>query len=333
MLSARIVAEQLDLGPQAYERLAQLEAVRLPPPYPFVLPIADAAQLLTQLHVPPEDIPPIIASMPAPETHPAEWWLLERCYAELISNIGSFDDKPVWPVLPAERGLLSRVLYLYVFLAATPIIRRWHEHLGIAEDISWATLADLGLWVRNYRIVHGQTGFDEYGWLTYHFRGGIYRLGRLQFGRWRISFDPTTTTLDTRFHRGAPALGVHIPGGSPLTPQACDVAFAQARPFYERHFPNEQYCIAECNSWLLDQQLCEYLPAHSNIIQFQQRFTIVADTRWPADDEIARFVFGRPLPAALESLPQSTMLQRAIVDHLRAGRHWYSQVGWMYLGR
>jgi hypothetical protein len=264
MLSARIVAEQLDLGPQAYERLAQLEAVRLPPPYPFVLPIADAAQLLTQLHVPPEDIPPIIASMPAPETHPAEWWLLERCYAELISNIGSF---------------------------------------------------------------------DEYGWLTYHFRGGIYRLGRLQFGRWRISFDPTTTTLDTRFHRGAPALGVHIPGGSPLTPQACDVAFAQARPFYERHFPNEQYCIAECNSWLLDQQLCEYLPAHSNIIQFQQRFTIVADTRWPADDEIARFVFGRPLPAALESLPQSTMLQRAIVDHLRAGRHWYSQVGWMYLGR
>jgi hypothetical protein len=331
MLSAQIVAEQLGLGPQTFARLAQLEAVKLPRSEPFVLPIDQAAQLLSQLQVPPEDIAPIIAAMPTPQTHPAEWWLLERCYAELVSDLGGFDEMLPWPALPAERGLLARLLYVYVFLAAAPSIRRWHQAHGIADDISWATLADLGTWVRNYRTAHGQTGFEEPGWLTYHFRGGIYRLSRLQFGKWRVSFDPASAGLDGTVRIGDPALGVHIPGGSPLTVQACDAAFAQVRPFFERHFPDEHYRIAECSSWLLDEQLAEYLGADSNIVQFQRRFTIPPGTRWAADDEIIRFVFGRPCPASLDSLPQRTTLERAIVHHLRQGQHWYGQTGWVEL--
>ena len=151
------------------------------------------------------------------------------------------------------------------------------------------------------------------------------------FGRWRISFDPPAAGLDGSFRRGDPALGVHIPGGGGLTPEACDASFAQARLFYERHFSREQYRIAECGSWLLDEQLAEYLPADSNIVRFQRRFTLVAGESWPADDEIVAFVFGRPRPASLDSLPRRTTLERAIVQHLREGRHWYSRLGWTYM--
>jgi GNAT domain-containint protein/N-acyltransferase family protein len=331
MIDAQTVAEQLGLGQEALVRMAQLGAAG-PPSQPLELPPIDqAAALLAQLHVPPEDSATIVEHMPSAEANPAEWWLLERCYNELVSDIGGFEEMPPWPALPAERGPLARVLYVYVFLAATPIIRRWHAARGIADEISWATLADLGTWVRRYRKTHGQTGFDQQFWLTYHYRGGIYRLGRLQFGKWRISFDPAVAGLDGAFHRGDPALGVHIPGGGGLTPEACDASFARARPFYERHFPSEQYRIAECSSWLLDEQLAEYLPADSNIVRFQRRFKIVDGNSWPADDEIVEFVFGRPRPASLDSLPQQTTLERAIVHHLRAGRHWYGHLGWTYL--
>ena len=40
-----------------------------------------------------------------------------------------------------------------------------------------------------------------------------------------------------------------------------------------------------------------------------------------ADIEVLRFVF-RTLTTPLDQLPRRTVLQRAIVDHLKAGRHW-----------
>jgi hypothetical protein len=39
------------------------------------------------------------------------------------------------------------------------------------------------------------------------------------------------------------------------------------------------------------------------------------------------FVFGRP-DAPLDTLPRDTTLQRAIIDHQLAGRHWHGGAGW-----
>jgi hypothetical protein len=331
VIDAQTVAERLGLDQAAVARLAQLEAVG-PPSQPFALPSPErVAAVLAQLSVPAKDIAPIVEHMPSAEAHPAEWWLLERCYNELTLDMGGFEDTPAWPALPPERGPLSRLLYLYVFLAATPIVRNWHAARGISDAISWATLSDLGNSVGSYRATHGQIGFDNYGWLTYHYRGGIYRLGRLQFGKCRVSFDPAAAGFHEPFSIGELALGVHVPGGRGLTPAACDAAFEQAPAFFQRHFPDEHYRVAECGSWLLDDQLAEYLPADSNIMRFQRRFQLVPDKRWPADDDIIQFVFGRPPPVSLDRLPQQTTLERAVVQHLQAGRHWYSQLGWTYL--
>jgi len=70
---------------------------------------------------------------------------------------------------------------------------------------------------------------------------------------------------------------------------------------------------------------CGDLPADSNIVRFQRRFEPVPGWR-EGDADVLRFVFGR-LGGDLDRLPQDSALQRAIVAHLRAGRHWRTRTG------
>jgi hypothetical protein len=68
----------------------------------------------------------------------------------------------------------------------------------------------------------------------------------------------------------------------------------------------------------------------SNIVRFQRRFTRVPGEEWPGDEDVLRFVFGSPT-ADLSALKPGTTLERAIVDHLRAGGHFRSCLGWCRL--
>ena len=129
---------------------------------------------------------------------------------------------------------------------------------------------------------------------------------------------------------GDPALAVHIPEFyGPLTPPACDASFRCAREFFARHFPEERYDVATCHSWLLDDQLAEYLPEDANIIHFQRRFRAAYHPD-DNDQDILVSVFGRS-DSPLDELPRRTTLERAIVDHLQAGRHWHGGAGWLRL--
>ncbi|WP_240670751.1 hypothetical protein [Actinoplanes solisilvae] len=102
------------------------------------------------------------------------------------------------------------------------------------------------------------------------------------------------------------------------------LALDRARAFFPRHFPGERYTAFSCGSWLLDPQLLEYLPDDSNIARFQRRFELEPyepPEGLDPDVEVLRFAF-RSLSTPLDRLPRRTVLQRAIADHLRAGRHW-----------
>jgi hypothetical protein len=49
---------------------------------------------------------------------------------------------------------------------------------------------------------------------------------------------------------------------------------------------------------------------------------------WHEDDEdVIEFVFRRP-NVALEDLPRTTTLERAVVEVLRTGAHWRNKTGW-----
>lgn len=325
------IRELLQVNAETRNLLEQLEAVG-PPDFEVILPPADRLpQVLLELAVPHEDVADLIRLLPTCKRFPDLWWLLERCVHALVSAMGRVDG-PKFPALPDSLGKFHRYLYIYVFLATLPHVREFHRARNIPDDISRLTLADLGRQMAAHRWRHGIGGLDTAFWLVMHFTGALYELGRLQFNRGRLG----NRTGHAIAAAGLPygprdaCLGVHIPAFSgPLTPLACDDSFARARDFFARHFPEETYDLAVCHSWLLDSQLAEYLPADSNIVQFQRRFEVahVPDVN---DEDTIWFVFGRVNPT-LEDLPRRTALERAVIDHLKTGRHWHGGAGWLRL--
>ncbi|HYZ91886.1 MAG TPA: acyltransferase domain-containing protein [Actinomycetota bacterium] len=290
----------------------------------LALPKADAARaVLARMDVPPHAIDEILAVMPAAEHDLEAWWLIDHLYSKLIDHVGP-EYPPPWPAPAGVEDALRRYLHLFVFLGAVPAAVNIHSARGIPEETTWSTLRDVGLQVANYQRRHGVAGFDGAFWIWQHFRGAIFRLGRLQYNFWHVEFETDG------FRHGDPALGVHIPAIGPLTPEACDDSVRQARAFFPKYFPDRPVRIATCGSWLLDEQLAEYLPESSNIVGFQRRFTPVAGWSRPGDEDVIRFVFGF-VPESIDDLPQTTTLERAVVKHLRSGRHWQIRLGWFAL--
>jgi hypothetical protein len=285
----------------------------------------DAPALLERLAVAPEDAAEILAHWPS-EAWPAELlWLLERVPTFLAEHMGSAEWLAPGPELDPSLGPEARLLSVYTYLARVEAVRAWNAERGIPDDVTWATLADLGRNLAIDRRMKGAGWPIMAQWLTLHVRGGIYELGRLQYQRGQIG----EWWRDTGLEVGTWALSLHIQEAGPLTPEACDESLALAREFFPRHFPEEPYSVVTCGSWLLDPQLAEYLPEDSNMVRFQRRFTLTPDVR-DAGIEIFRFVFRR-IDAPLDELPQDTTLQRAVVAHVRAGRQWHDRSGWFDL--
>jgi hypothetical protein len=335
-MDAAAVAEQLGLGAAHRLWLDSLTAVGSPAQVD--LPRGSrAAELLARLGVTGPDLTAILEALPEPDRQPALWWLLERCVGRVARDVGRPDGTGPWPPLPAELGVQGRCFWVYVFLASVPFIRSWHAALGVPDDVSWATLEDLGRHVGLHRWRSGTTGFDTQFWLAIHFRGGLYALGRLQFTPYRLRTGPggplfwydeaTIERLGPGFRHGDLVLGVHIPATGPLTPDACDDSLRRAGTFFADQFGEGGSRVATCTSWLMDDQLAAYLPPESNILEFQRRFELVPGAR-DADAETFGFVFGR-MPASLDELTPRTGLERALVDHVRAGGHWRMRTGWL----
>jgi hypothetical protein len=234
------------------------------------------------------------------------------------------------PIAPNDSGAVARHLYVWLFLAAAPLARRFHADHGVPDDVSWQSLACLGSALADGRRLSGRSGLAGVWSPPLAFRGALYALGRLTFER----IQPVAAGADfPPLPPGTCSIGVHIPATGPLDPQACDASFARARDFFVTHFADRPAAFI-CHSWLLDPQLAEYLPAESNLVRFQRRFTLRPGEHELSHNEILQFVFGRRNPHrdvpddVLAELPQDTTLRRAYVTHLRSGRRWYARTGW-----
>ena len=280
--------------------------------------------ILDRLAIGEEDQQEILAAWPSPDRDLEIWRSLERAYEALVRDLGGFGPLDL-PGPSVESTPLERYFFAYVYLAALADVRRFHLRRRIPDEISWATLADLGRNLVRDRLLLGDGGLRTSGWLTLHFRGSLYQLGRLQFNRMNVR----AAHVADAFREGDPALGVHIPESGPLTPEACDDSLAQAQSFFARHFPETPTRLGICTSWLLDPQLAEYLKPDSNIIRFGRRFNLIGEG-YDGDADVLRFVFHRIAPN-INDLPQRTTLERAILAHLRTGKRWRNRVGWLEL--
>ncbi len=306
--------------------------------WPVLPDDAEVADWLRRLGADPLDAAQLLAARPGPERLDE----LAATRDALVAGIGVVDRELPWP----DEADTDTYFYAWVLLDALPAIRGYHEKLDIPDDVSWHSLADFGLQLARYRRLRGRGGLASSDWLTLHFRGLLYRLGRLQFQRLAgLPPSPTGELLaraaaEAARASGQPgtgsALAVHITADQPLTPRACDESFAAAARFFGRYYPSEEYRWGVCDSWLLDDQLARYLPPDSNILRFQRRFEVPdATAATEADLTVLKYVFDRPAKPLrdgdLDALPQATTLQRAVVGHLRDGGHWWSRAGWCRL--
>ncbi|HYH12649.1 MAG TPA: acyltransferase domain-containing protein, partial [Thermomicrobiales bacterium] len=142
---------------------------------PFVPGEEELLGILRYLDVPEEYLQQAIAARPDPSLNPDQWWLLERCVASLVHTMGD-PTPPPWFPSPMELRGLDPYFYVHVFVATLPYVRDYHRKHGVPEEITRATLADLG---RNVRVHHKRYGVGGMGvafWLMLHFRGAIYQL-------------------------------------------------------------------------------------------------------------------------------------------------------------
>lgn len=277
----------------------------------FALP-SDLPALCARLRIPAAAVDDIVDGASRTRDHPEARWLLDRLH-RVLADRGGPAVRPPWPSPWPDDDPLTRFFHLYAFLAAVPDVLRHDAERGIPEAVTWDTLSDVGPQISSFRERHGVYGFDGAMWMWPHFRGKLYRLGRLEYD-----------------HASGADLEVHIPADGPLDAAACDESLCAAGHFYVRHFPELRHRRVTCTSWLLDSQLADYLPPTANIVRFQRRFTPEEDGGWPGDHDVVRYVFGH-VPEDLDDLPQETSLQRAIVGHLRDGGRWYFRRGWLPL--
>jgi hypothetical protein len=328
VLDRQQVADFFGLTDKSAQWLADLSARPTPPPAALPDP-ATLAEWFPLLAGHPADLAEL-EELRSTMAQPAVQWLLDRCTAELIDAMGVVEVDQQWPDLASTDDRLNHYFYVYVFLAAVPAVREFHRDRGISEEIGWASLADLGQQMSVYRRIFGRGGIHTQVWLTLPFRGLLYRLGRLQFNLSNVGYDAETISRQRLpFQHGDASVGVHIPEQGRLDGAAVEDSLAFAARFFAAHFPERECRIAICHSWLLDRQLADYLPAGSNIIGFQRRFTPVSDGQVD-DAAVFEFVF-RKIRPTLDELPQRTALERAVVAHLRAGGHWRVVSGWLEL--
>ncbi len=317
--------------PADREAFAALQEMSLPD-VDVALPDSDA--LLTQflsLAIPFADLNPLIGI--AGRLRDGEGNDLLRLLAGgLVSAMGRPEAALRLPAVSTDFIDPPGYVHLYAALVVLPYVRRYHEQHGVDVVTSWRTLTDVGRNVAIYRDRYGVAGFDDIGWARHHLTGCLYDLGRLQFERARLG-NTFARLMQEDGHdvvAGEPVISVHIPRfAGPLQTDLVDEAFDRARTFFPGRFPGESPRYFVCGSWLLDPVLGDYLPAHSNILNFLNRFTVRRHDE-PDDAGTLLFVYGNPdLPR--ESYPRTTSLERGIMAHLDAGEHWHGGRGWLPL--
>lgn len=260
--------------------------------------------------------------------------------SEIVSDLrvamGSID--PAWtanwdtrfdPTDP-DAPALDRYFFVFSLFAAIDDTVAYHHSLGIPDGQSSAILADLGRHLRVFRRTFDIGGLHVQWWFRGHFSGLLYDFGRLQFNRGRFDVDADEArAADSPIEAGDFCLHCHIPEAGPLLPVEVAASFAHALEFFPRYYPDEPYTTAMCGSWLLDDQLADYLPADSNMVRFLHLFHLIG-TPDPGDGAVLDFVFRMP-GAAVGDLPTRTTLERAVVEHLSAGKHWQTREGWVSL--
>lgn len=255
--------------------------------------------------------------------------LVDGAARALRERLGQFlEHTGPWPDPFAG---LDGVLGTLALITASAAVQRWHADRGVNEEVSAATLSDLGRQLALHRRVRGHFGLDSPHRLLPTWQGSMYHLGRLQLGLVRMrAGGRRAAALPPELRDQQWLLVVQIPQTGPLRDRTVEESLLAARPFFDKHFPGAEPRYATCTSWLLDPYLVRIVPPESHVARFQRRFTQFGPVS-DADADAVYFTFGRYGLDDLDSLPRDTPFRRAVLDRIAAGEHWHLVQGFVEL--
>ena len=238
---------------------------------------------------------------------------VEAVIQRLRGNIGDLDAgaQAVAEVSDPSRpedGLIA----LLALVSVADDVHREHRRRGVPVEVSWKSLSDLGQQVHIHRLVHESFGLSSQGWCAANYTGRLLWLGRLQFALQKDR-DHAADGVD------AHVLAVHIPESGPLTPEGINDSLRMASQIAVPAFKDYAPQVVTLHSWLLDPGVNAGLNPESNMVKFTRRFELYGESTDAYRDAL---FFGFHIEPAgrdidLDSLPQTTSLQRAIVAQLK----------------
>lgn len=229
-------------------------------------------------------------------------------------------DKHHLPILklnPQER--LMRTLYML------PELKQRYQKRNIDPSVFYASIQDL-----NYRIERYHHSNDHYGlsdsdviWLRFMFRFEMFEIGSLRYQIFPFSYaEIERSGHDTmhlpqvqkeRFPEGTMMLNIHIKKDADLSPQAVETSLKQAHIFFETTFPEHDFKVFVTRTWLIHRGIMAMMDASSNIVQFGNRFEIIASShnRYQALERI----YGTTDMYEISRMTKSSRLEKDAYKH------------------
>lgn len=176
-----------------------------------------------------------------------------------------------------------------------------HLEKGVSSRILIDTLKCFSRFLGETFLMTGQWKFDREWWTWRQVSGLLFRIGELEY-----EMLPNTGEIS-----------LHIPSDAAFTPENVDASLAAARAFFAEFFPDYRDADYVCHSWLMSPVLKELLPEGSNILSFQNRFSITHVA--PDNRDFIGWLFRVREDTPVEELPENTSLQKKTKHLLLAG--------------
>ncbi len=186
---------------------------------------------------------------------------------------------------------LSAQKRLIESLAQLISLKKYYLDREIPLHYFYESIYDLSYRLERYyknEAVYGLSDRDL-RWLVPLFKAEIFDLGSLRYQRFYFSnkeierqtydFMPLSDKWKAKFPEGTPVITIHILKDTNLAPDKIDESLELARCFFKKYFPEHNYEVFVCRTWLLYPPTRDILDADSNISAFSKRFEIIADNQ------------------------------------------------------
>jgi hypothetical protein len=208
-----------------------------------------------------------------------------------------------------------------LFLCMSRTLKRRYKERGIDESVFVHTMRDLYYKSEECKAMYDIVGSFVSDWFIGFFILSRFGFGRLQFEL--IPFGKEFENEELSLCADSRVINIHIPRtGTPLTPQACEEAYAQAAAFFRDELQDE--IVFHCSSWLLYPEHEHFLPESSNLLSFAERFTIIESGEYGDDHPNLWRLFDQPYHGDPKALPEDSSLRRAYKKWLLEG----NKTGW-----